>query len=51
MTLRYWSGFSVRTFSITAGPFAVKSAYIASMNASPSLLREPLGRPGLPGLN
>lgn len=55
MTLRYWSGFSARTTSMTSLPCCSKSSCMASMKASPSLLREPLGLPsGLPdwpGLN
>jgi len=34
---------------MAATPWLLKSSCSASMNASPSLLRAPLGRPGLPG--
>jgi hypothetical protein len=55
MTFMYWSGFSSRTFTIAAAPWSMKSSCSASMNASPSLLREPFGRPAgfplFPGLN
>jgi len=45
MTLRYWSGLSIRTVSMTFGPCSSKSLCRAATNSSPSLLREPFGRP------
>lgn len=49
MVRTYWAGSSTRICSMAATPFAMKSACSASVKASESLLREPLGRPaGLP---
>lgn len=49
MTLRYSCGFSTRTASMALTPCAWKSSCSAAMKCSPSLLREPFGRPaGLP---
>jgi hypothetical protein len=45
MTLRYWSGFSRLTVSITETPCSIKSSCMASRKASPSLLRTPGPRP------
>ena len=47
MTFKYWSGFSSLTLAIVSGPCSTKSACIASMKASPSLFREPFGRPAM----